>query len=571
MSNNIPSWKKFGGINNMEKTNNISTNSLSANFFTLKNSYVGYFSICGELSVTEDTYLGSNVVVGGNVQIEYDANIDGNVFIQNNEIVYGNVDIGGNVDISGNTLIRGNLHILQNYEIEKNLKINGNLIQMGLLTRSANLYGTNTYNVNITTVDQKIGINNSNPIYALDMCCNQIKGFSIASNLPSNQNIVAQNNAGQGIIVSGNTTSSAINFFNESNIQSNTDSDGSIIYNSGGNFIIKSSNNTFLNTSVSVSNRNLGLHTAKKETLVIYDISSGAYLFDNYEDSNYNTGSAVSLISDNSFSTTALNILTPDGLGLAITAGSDTSNQRSLGTFGVYDTSDNHITTQTIIAGNSTIVNRSTVGINTFKPITEKYVLDINGPTKINHNEIVLVSNCNFEIRNMCFSKTNPLKGFAFGSPIYDTINNTYKQIIRYTTDGGITWDDSFFIGIDPGVSIVLQSSCIYDAEQTPRCIGFIGGGNGLFLFSTDFFQSWTQIDGTSLNVTITAIEVVKEPSSSNLILFTTYTLNSQISIGYFIVSGENIFTDNTNANFIVSTTNSFSDRSLFFSNTIPI
>jgi len=66
----MSSWKKFGGINNLEKSNNITTNSLSADYFTLNNAYVGYFSICGELSVSQNTHLNADVFIDGNTDIK---------------------------------------------------------------------------------------------------------------------------------------------------------------------------------------------------------------------------------------------------------------------------------------------------------------------------------------------------------------------------------------------------------------------------------------------------------------------------------------------------------------------
>ena len=165
----LQSWKSFGGINNMEKSNNISVNALSANYFTLKTAYIGYFDICGELQVTQNTYLDSNVIIGGNIFVGFSANIEGNAYVKKNMLVSKNVGVSGNVDISGDTIMWGNLHIYQNYEIEKNLEINGNLIQMGLLVRNPTEYDTNIYNINIVAKDKKLGLNNYNPTYSFDI------------------------------------------------------------------------------------------------------------------------------------------------------------------------------------------------------------------------------------------------------------------------------------------------------------------------------------------------------------------------------------------------------------------
>ena len=83
----LPSWKSYGGVNSMEKTNNITVNSLSANFFTLKNAYEGYFSILGQLSVSENTTLRSNVMIGGNSTTKYDTITGGNSYVKGNSSI----------------------------------------------------------------------------------------------------------------------------------------------------------------------------------------------------------------------------------------------------------------------------------------------------------------------------------------------------------------------------------------------------------------------------------------------------------------------------------------------------
>ena len=64
---------------------------------------------------------------------------------------------------------------------------------------------------------------------------------------------------------------------------------------------------------------------------------------------------------------------------------------RSVSILGVYDTMNNIIPSQTIIAGNTISKIKSTMGVNTLFPETDNYVLDINGPVKISHSEIIEV------------------------------------------------------------------------------------------------------------------------------------------------------------------------------------
>jgi hypothetical protein len=533
----MSSWKSYGGINNYENTNNITVDHLSANYFTLKNEYVGYFSICGELSVSDDTYLRSNVFVGGNHVISRESTVNGNSFNKKNVDIRGNLGVGKNVDISGDTIMWGNLHLMQNYELEGNLMVNGNMIQMGLVSRNPKVY-----NINLSSVEKKLGFNNSTPTHTFDIKSDQIDGFSIQSIKTSNKNIIAQNNTGRGIVVKTDISNSSLNFFNDNSIENGV-SDASITYSIGGNVVVKNSNNTLLNSKVSVSNRNVGNHSSHNETVVIYDISSGKYLYDVYENTVFSTGSALTLITDSSYSNTGLNIMTPTGKGIKIVGGSEiTDLNRSSGIIGMLDVSNNLVPSLSLISGSSKIKKRSSMGINKCTPSVDNYVLDVNGPTKISHSEIVMVANTMYEIKKTVFSKTNRYNGFAFGTPV-STINGTvysYRQVLLYTHDGGIKWNETLFAYPIPEQSIVLQSGC-----TSGDSVGFVAGEKSLLMFSTDAFITWniitysTPLDTTVINIKNINIssEIVSGATVHTLLVFYTSesisTPNKQ-RIGYF-------------------------------------
>ena len=397
----ILSWKSYGGINNFEKSNNVSVNNLSADYFTLKNAYLGYFSIQGQLSVTQDTHLNSNVTIGGNSIIEFNNHIYGNVLINKNIMIDKNLGVGGDVDISGNSLMRGNLHLMQNFELEKNLKVNGNLIQLDK--------NNSLYNINLYALNKTLGFNNQNPIYTLDLNADQEKGFSIKSKKWSNTNIIAQNSQAHGINVSVNDNYSGINFFNDTSITDNTDlrGDCSITYKNGGELEIGNCRNILLHSNVSIGKKT-GPHTLLNESVVIYDISSGPFLPNIFEDSCFNSGSAITLVADNQKSNTSLNIITPSGSGISIVGGSYINDiSFSSGSIGVFNNNNEFVTSQTFIANNN-LSNRTTIGINTTLPETNNYVLDINGTTKISHNEILLTNSYNWNIKKNCFFEKSP-------------------------------------------------------------------------------------------------------------------------------------------------------------------
>lgn len=376
----MSSWKSYGGINSYENINNIAVDHLSVNYLTLSNDYVGYFSICGELSVSNDTYLRSNVSVNGNHVTFRESTVNGNSFNKKNVDVRGNLGVGKNVDISGDTLMWGNLILMKNYELEGNLTVNGNSIQMGLVSRN-----TGVYNINLSSVETKLGLNNSTPTHTFDIKTDQIDGFSIKSVKTTNKNVIAQNNTGRGIVVKTDISNSSLDFFNDNSIQNGV-SDASITYSIGGNLVVKSSNNTLINSKVSISNRNVGNHSSHNETAVIYDISSGKYLYDIYENTVFSTGSALTLISDSSYSSTGLNIMTPSGKGIKIVGGTEiTDKNRTSGVIGILDESNNIVPSLSIISGNSRVRNRSSIGINKCLPGVDDIVLDVNGKVKISN------------------------------------------------------------------------------------------------------------------------------------------------------------------------------------------
>ena len=295
----------------MEKTNNITVNSLSANYFTLKNAYEGYFTISGELSVSETTTLKSNVIIGGNSTTKYDTITGGNNYIKGHDNISGNLYLGNYLEVSGNTLLKGNLHILQNYEIEKNLKINGNIIQFGLNNRLNQLY-----NVNLFANGTRLGYNKVVPDHTFDILSDQEQGFQIKTTTSINTNTISQNNVGQKITVSSGSNDSTLSFIDP--LLSTT---GSIKYSYDGTMTMNVLNNTTIKSKLTVNNSTNKLsHSELNESVLIYDVpnNTSTFLPDTYTINKITSGNALSLISDNELSNTGMNIITPMGKGMKL-------------------------------------------------------------------------------------------------------------------------------------------------------------------------------------------------------------------------------------------------------------
>jgi hypothetical protein len=145
------------------------------------------------------------------------------------------------------------------------------------------------------------------------------------------------------------------------------------------------------------------------ETVLINDNSNNQYLPNMYDNSFISTGAALTLVAKDNSSNTYFRAVAPNKMGLAINGGvfpNDTN--RSMASIGLNDNCGNFTSSMTIVSGNSLLGNTnikylSTIGINTYAPKTDQYVLDINGPTRIGNGEINTTLNTNFQINQMKF------------------------------------------------------------------------------------------------------------------------------------------------------------------------
>ena len=472
-------WKNYGGTHKLEKNNHITTNTLITDHFTLRNAYLGNFVISGSVYVSDNIYISTDVQIKGNTDISH------------------NLTVGGNLLVDGNVLIQGNTYLYDNLFVSKDVIVDGsaniyNELFLGS-TKQMYLYGSST----------GIGINTRQPSAILDISGSKEEILNVYSSEQVNTNIIARNQNHHGIVVSTNDISSCIQFYNDNDIGSGT-VDAKIKYSLGGNLVIDTTGNTIVNSKFVVSNR-LSKDHIFGEQAIIYDISAGSYLNDYYQQSSYNTGNALSLISDNNNSNTFLNIANPTKIGLAIGGGSiilpADPNTRAMGTIGLID-SGNYVPVQTIVSGNNIISQRATVGINKYNPITETYVLDINGPVHIDNGEIANVDNIPFQIN--C---TDSSGGFmvSVGNAAYlNTSTHKYTYIINYSNNGGKTWNQYNLIDNTSNLNdIQIRFNAVYVHDSLHA---IIGGDNGFMYFTNNGGSQWFSIVGSGTNANITSI-----------------------------------------------------------------
>ena len=192
-----------------------------------------------------------------------------------------------------------------------------------------------------------------------------------------------------------------------------------------------------------------------KETMLLFDNSNDTYLYDVYANNQIRSGNALTMVAVDNSSNTFFRAVAPNKRGLAMNGGvfsNDTT--RSMSNIGLSDICGTFIPSQTIVSSSNTHKYLSTIGINTYAPRTENYVIDINGPTHIGNGEINTMSKVDFEIKYMSFSKSYPLSGIAVGTSY--TLNNPYNQYALYTKDGGKTWKKT---QVGSGTDLVVISN----------------------------------------------------------------------------------------------------------------
>lgn len=504
----MSSWKKYGGINHFEQLTNINSTNLVVDHLSLRFPYEGIFSICGELIVSGEAYLDNNLSILGNIYNEQ------NVFISKNIYVQGDADLSANLTVFGNTYHYNPVYLIGNSG------------------KGSNYFVGDTVGV---------GMNKQNPEAIFDIYGNRPEILNVLSNQSYTRNILARNNLNYGITLNSNTISSSINFYHKdipiNSINDNGNGGGQINYEPNGNMTIQVPNNLKVLSKMVISDRIDQLsNSVDGETLTIYDNPNGIFLPDIYNNSSIYYGNSLSLISTNPNSTTFLNIITPEQMGWKWGGGvfpNDT--MRNMSTMGYNDENNKYVPSQTIVSGNSLVKNRSTIGINTYSPKTEKYIMDINGPISIQHQEIHLIQNVNYEIISISFSSQYPYNDYGIAIGKSNTVNNQYNYNYYYliTNNGGKSWTEKQLI-YKNAIQNVNFKAFYYNPQN--------------IVISSNFGYVFYMNDGINWNLISNAFPIT-QPSiyittiNNSIRTFLAYPKESLISLIYYF---DNYSTNNT-------------------------
>ena len=445
------SWKKYGGIYKSDKYNSIGVGTMVADQVLIRQRVISSSQVEGSLIVGENASIGQELTVNQNAYIKKDLYVDRSAYVLD-KLFFNKVEDTNNnytAFIAGNSK-SGRLGI-GTFAPTAFLDINvsnsatnsgaggsavGSDVTDVLTVRNSNNKIRNIIAQNVHksgVVVETIGNIASMGFY---------KGnVDISSAIPPVSIVVDTSNSILTISSKDNniTSSNNTNFTSANNtfITSNKD----LSMNTANNLTITTGNITTINSIVSISKR-VANEPLLNGTITIYDNSANIYLVDYYQENTVKSGNAITVVSSDNSSNSFINIVTPNKKGFSIGGGAYPADiSRSMGTIGVTSTDASYQPAQVIVANNTIDKHKISVGINTYSPETSKYVMDINGPTRIGNGEMHIREHIKFQQNTMHFSKQNPCFGVVVGSPYrIDASTNAFAYQFLVTTDCGINW-----------------------------------------------------------------------------------------------------------------------------------
>jgi hypothetical protein len=471
------SWKKYGGIYKSDKYNSIGVGTMVADQVLIRQRVISSSQVEGSLIVGENVSIGLDLSVNQNAFIKKDLYVSRSSYVSDKlylnkvEDIYNNYTayIAGNsksgrlgigttepksfLDINvsnsatnsgtdGSTIgstITDVLTIRNSNNKIKNI-IAQNMHKSGIVVDTiGNIASMGFYkgNIDISAAIPSVSItaDTSNSILTLSSKENNINSSNntnITSTFNTNiaSNIIDLSSANNIVITSNNDLSM--------NVAANTR------LNTNNTLTITTGNVTNINSFVSISKRTAN-EPLLNGTITIYDNSANIYLVDYYQHNSVKSGNAITVVSSDNSSNSFINIVTPNKKGFSIGGGAYPADiSRSMGTIGLTSTDASYQPAQVIVANNTIDKHKITVGINTYSPETSKYVMDINGPTRIGNGEMHIINHNNFQQNAVHFSKQNPSFGVIVGSPYRrDASTNFFVYKCLVTNNGGVTWASS--------------------------------------------------------------------------------------------------------------------------------
>ena len=459
------SWKKYGGTNKLDKLNNISVNTIVTDKFTLKNFYVGDWDICGGLRVKDDAILSKDLTVRGDIY------------------GYGNITIDGAMNVF-NTNIIGNVFVAENAFVRENIYMD--------FSGGTVLHGEN----------RRFGFGTLSPQATIDISGDLVRTIDIHTSTTTNKNVVARNVANQGITVNVEPTRAYIDFYVDNSMNLATENfNGRLVYDQGGNFTIDVSNIVKFKPRV-VFSQDLSKNLIAEERIAIYTNPQAdvPYIPTIYGDSTFKTGTATYLVAGDNSSNVFFRMGTEKGSGMTLGGGYFPGN-KIMGVVALIDASNVKYPAMNVISGNLTSNLKTSVAVNKYNVATtvggdNRYAMDINGPVRMAHQELIVAADISFQVYKSAFFGNT---GYAVGSPVGTAPPHT--QFFLKTVDGGYTWTQNRIVDSsgNPNPNSLEQGvhyfNAIYPISATDI---LIAGDNRYFYRTTNGGANWTRITFTS-------------------------------------------------------------------------
>jgi len=468
------SWKKYGGTNKLETMNNLTVNSIVTDSLALKKYYLGDWDICGGLRVKD------------------------------NAIIFKNTDICGNLIVGKNTSLMGE------FTVYKDANLYGNLVVLNDAFFSQSLYFDPNGNTLMNAANGGFGFNKYNPLATIDISSDRVQTVYMQTSTIENRNVYAQNGNSQGIVMGVDLSNAYINLFVDQSMNSlGTGAiDGQLRYSSGGHFYIDVSNVMNVKPRVVFGKDLTKPMNTDLDRVVIYDTevsqTKDPYLKDVYMDVSFQTGTPLALISKDPYeSNVFMRMTTETGNGFMV--GGGLFEGSLMGTMALTDGADKY-PTMNMFSGDLDKYLKTSIGVNKHRVSktgsgSNRYILDVNGPTKMIHQELLMSYDVSMQIFAMEFSKINRKIGYAIGSPYNAVLSPDVPSYQRYflkTTDGGYTWSRD---------RILLASTGLYDDSLEDATTAFnsiyvfsddyviIGGAGGFLYYTNNGGLRWTKVE----------------------------------------------------------------------------
>ena len=489
------SWKSQGGIYPTEKSNNINVDTVVANNIILKNKYVGTFDVSGSLFVQKDVDIKGELTVEGNTSL---SDIRTAILtVDDNAAFLGTTSFIGDITTESN-LNSIDINLEGNIDIKKNLNFikNDNSIKHTISSDPSGIFINNLENIPSTHTLHIYGENE--------------QALSVGSQSLTNHNVIASNtqnskieskidsymsSSDPGFQRSDNTKMSLVftggdNYSDLPTETYETFGKAHVTYHASGNNMLigdlelNTPNKIFLSRSTVISDRDNYINENEylNEPLTIYDNSSNTYFETIYDNPLAYTGSAATFLTHDFRATTFNNHLayymkqgwrpltettgeftyTPIKAGASYGGGVyPNDDTRSFASFGLRKATGDYLPSHNIVQGKDPVKYFSTTGINTYKPRTEQYVLEVNGPTRIDNSDIEPVSTNGFEMKKISTSQDYPelsaiigssidiSGGFSYNNNVFGTLSYGYRQEIVLSMDYGSTWKSTLLYPFD--------------------------------------------------------------------------------------------------------------------------